>query len=209
MLDKPTPLLAHHLAALTAELRAQADRAAAEAGLIAALHALILATLARLFTRLETLVDLWAAGQLPHLTQAVRPRATPAPAHPSPPRQAAIAAPRPHRAAPQATPSIMALSIMAPPISIPARAPPHHPHPALGVPHATIPRPARLGNRPHAPPFLQNPLRALKRRTTILLRIRNKMHKPHAHAKSRGLLHRSGGKRPGRRVQTKLRIFFF
>ncbi len=64
MLDHiPTPL-AHHLATITAELRAQANRATTDAGPIAALHALILAALARLFNGLTELFSLWQAGQL-------------------------------------------------------------------------------------------------------------------------------------------------
>jgi len=59
----PTPL-AHHLTTITAELRAQANRATTEAGPIAALHALFLAALARLFNGLTELFSLWQAGQL-------------------------------------------------------------------------------------------------------------------------------------------------
>ena len=62
---KPAPLPAQPLAALLADLRAQADHQAARFGPLAALHALILSTLARLLTGLEQIFEQWRAGILP------------------------------------------------------------------------------------------------------------------------------------------------
>ena len=67
MLLSTPSLLAQHVAGIHAELRAEADHHAAQAGVIAALHALILTALARLFARLDDLLALWQAGQLPPL----------------------------------------------------------------------------------------------------------------------------------------------
>ena len=63
VLDKKPLTFAPQVASIAADLRATADFHAAQAGLVAALHALILAALARLFTRLEDLVTLWQSGQ--------------------------------------------------------------------------------------------------------------------------------------------------
>ena len=65
VLENHPPPLASQVAGITADLRATADLHAAQAGLVAALRALILATLARLFTHLEGLIALWQSGQLP------------------------------------------------------------------------------------------------------------------------------------------------
>jgi len=70
MLDQSPQPLAERIADMAAELRATADEAAAQAGLVAALHALILAALVRIFTRLEDMVALWQSGQLPPLAPA-------------------------------------------------------------------------------------------------------------------------------------------
>ena len=59
------------LAGISATLRADAAARACESGVIAALQALLLAALLRLVDRLQELVTLWAAGQLP----PPRPRA--------------------------------------------------------------------------------------------------------------------------------------
>lgn len=50
---------------IAAELRAQADQEVARAGLVAAMRALIFATLARLVGRLGAMVHLWQSGQVP------------------------------------------------------------------------------------------------------------------------------------------------
>lgn len=150
----PTPL-AHQVAIMAAEMRAAADHQAAEAGLIAVLHALILATLARLLDRLETMVALWAAGALP----ARAPR-QPSPAHPrtqaeshvprTAPRRTSRA--RPHQAQRQSAPVPEAL--------FPAARPAQHP-PGLRTPHA-CPRHAPAASLTHprarpSPAFLQKP----------------------------------------------------
>ena len=59
-----TPLAAQ-AGAIAAAIRAEASQRAAQAGMVAALHALILSALARLVTSLENLVQLWQAGLLP------------------------------------------------------------------------------------------------------------------------------------------------
>jgi len=66
-------------------MRAQAADHAAQAGLMAALHALSLAALARIFARLGDMIDLWQSGQLPPCpAPAPRPLGTSAHATPSP-----------------------------------------------------------------------------------------------------------------------------
>jgi hypothetical protein len=148
----PTPL-AHQVAVMAAEMRAAADHQAAEAGLIAVLHALILATLARLLDRLETMVALWATGALP----ARAPR-QPGPARPrtqaesqfprTAPRRTSRA--RPHQAQRPSAPVPEALS----PAASPTRHPPGPRTPQTCPCHAPatpLPRPcARPG-----PAFLQ------------------------------------------------------
>jgi hypothetical protein len=78
MSQPPTPL-APLVAGIAADMRAMAAQEAARAGLVALLHALIFATLARLLTTLESMVTLWAAGLLPvpapRQAQAMRDRA--------------------------------------------------------------------------------------------------------------------------------------
>jgi len=65
MLEIHPPPLATRVAGIAADLRATADLHAAQAGALAALHALILAAFVRLFDRLADLVTLWQSGQLP------------------------------------------------------------------------------------------------------------------------------------------------
>ena len=65
MLGTPPPPLAEQVAALAADLRLEAARQGEESGIIAALQALILISLARIFTSLERMVALWQAGLLP------------------------------------------------------------------------------------------------------------------------------------------------
>lgn len=76
-----TPLAAQ-AGAIAAAIRAEASHQAIKAGMVAALHALILSALARLVTSLENLLQLWQAGALP----------SPA-SRPATPRAAAIQAP--------------------------------------------------------------------------------------------------------------------
>ena len=59
-----TPLAAQ-AGAIAAAIRAEASHQARKAGMVAALHALILSALARLVASLENLVQLWQAGLLP------------------------------------------------------------------------------------------------------------------------------------------------
>ena len=113
MSDLSTPL-AQQIAAITAAIRTEADHHANQAGLVASLHALIFAALSRLFTRLESILTLWQAGQLPHPAQSPHPRPalepsesprattpiTPAPRRPS----RARAAPNPPASPPGASP---------------------------------------------------------------------------------------------------------
>jgi len=70
--------LAQQVAALAAELRAHA---AADAGMRAAVAALISACVLRIFALLEDLITLWQSGQLPPLAQA-SPRRQTAPKSP-------------------------------------------------------------------------------------------------------------------------------
>ncbi len=60
----PHPLT-QQVAGLAAGCRCESDRLAAQASLVAAVHALILSALAGLLGRLETILALWAAVQLP------------------------------------------------------------------------------------------------------------------------------------------------
>ncbi len=123
---------------MAAEMRAAADHQAAEAGLIAALHALILATLARLFNRLENMVALWAAGALPVLPPR-QPNAARAHAQAESQQARTARSPRrtrPHQAPPQeASPSAAGLPAprQARRITHPACPPRHH---AGALPHA-------------------------------------------------------------------------
>ena len=87
--------LARNLAVILTDIRSEADRRAAERGLVAALHALILSAFARLFTRLETLVSLWQAGQLP--LPLAPPRIPIARLHPPGQTRQQPNTPRPHR----------------------------------------------------------------------------------------------------------------
>ncbi len=153
MSEHSTTPLAHQVAIMAAEMRAAADHQAAEAGLIAALHALILATLARLFDRLENMVALWAAGALPAR----------APRQPSPARPRAQAESHSPRTAPcrtsRARPHQVPPELSAVPAarSTPA-SPTQHP-PGIRTPMASSRR-APAASLPRArpdPAFLQNP----------------------------------------------------
>ena len=79
------PPLTQQVAGLAAGCRCESGRLAAQAGAVAALHALIFAALAGLLGRLESLMALLAAGQLPSHTAcqtSVRHPAVPVPASP-------------------------------------------------------------------------------------------------------------------------------
>lgn len=75
------PPLAQQVAGIRAGVHAQADHYAVRSGVVAALHVLILACLARLLARFEDILALWQAGQLPH-----RPAAHPISTGPIAPR---------------------------------------------------------------------------------------------------------------------------
>ena len=77
---------AHHfpaappLAGLLADMRAETAQLAAQAGVVAMLHALIMSCLVRLVMRLDHLMTLWQSGQLPTpASKAVIPGAAKAP----------------------------------------------------------------------------------------------------------------------------------
>ena len=140
----PTPL-AIQVAGIAADLHATAEHRAAQAGVVAALHALILATLARLFTCLEDLVTLWQSGQLPAPAPRLRHRQNQPAAAP-----AAIKRPAANRAAPAAPPR------------------PHSPNPARAPAPACIATPPAIRltctraapQRPLSPHSLANRPRA-------------------------------------------------
>ncbi len=162
LVQAPSPLAAQ-VAAITAGIRAESDLRAAEAGLIAALQALILATLARLFSRLESLIELWAAGQLPIPAHTPHRRAT-APARPRP---NSVPAPRARRAIPRPALPLPAPSATTRPQSVPRPIPPARRR-ARQPSHPLTPGTAR-------PPthFLQNPPCPPHLRTPYLFRYRN------------------------------------
>lgn len=87
---------------LLAEMRTEAAVKAAGETVLAALHALILATLVRLLGRLEQMFEQWKAGQL------IIPPATPrrAASLPAQPRQH-VASVRPRAPAPRSRPSLV------------------------------------------------------------------------------------------------------
>lgn len=79
VLDHPPAPQDRTLSALLADLRTEAAQTAAGGGVLAALHALILAALVRLLGRLEHLFNQWQAGLLVtpaqrRVTRAPRPR---------------------------------------------------------------------------------------------------------------------------------------
>ncbi len=84
-----TPLAAQ-AGAIAVAIRAEACHRAAQAGIVATLHALILSALARLVTSLENLLQLWQAGVLPPpAARPAAPRPAPSPDATTPPlRQA-------------------------------------------------------------------------------------------------------------------------
>lgn len=63
-----TTSLAQTIGTFAAGIRAEADCRAEQAGAIAVIHALILATIARLVARFEQVFALWLAGALPSLS---------------------------------------------------------------------------------------------------------------------------------------------
>ena len=119
------PLLAEQVAAILARIHASVEDHHARPGLVAALHALILSAFARLFTRLETLVALWQAGQLP--ATAARPQA-PMPA----PRTQAASRPTPRHTKPRQHTPKDRINPPTPAARLPRAKNSHgrHPHPA-------------------------------------------------------------------------------
>ncbi len=169
------PPLAPQIAGLTAGLRAEsaalADRyGTIPARLVAAVHAMLLAALARLMDRLEQLLLLWQSGQLP------QPAARPVIASTTPPTKF-------NPISPTRTKSSRTLHTRSPPgATPPAPNPPiqtppsgtrrERPGPASApIPcHATIPPPPTRHAR--APPRKTTP-RAPRRRTPLLFRYNN------------------------------------
>ncbi len=167
MSETSPPPLAEQVAAVAAELRLAAARRTEEFGPIAAIQALILATLARIFTTLAGMVALWQAGLLPPLTPR-RPSAAPRPhvlslasapaLHPRAQRQRHHIAPEsPIPTVPQPAPSVRPTPIGASapaPILAPVLAPyPRHPsHAALAraPPWPTRSKPPEPQPPPHA-----------------------------------------------------------
>ncbi len=149
------PPLARQIGGIAAELRAHAQEESARTGLAAVVHALILALLARIFGRLENMVALWQAGQLPALApQPARATArTPAPAAPANPWRwlaaflpfPAIPATEPRRATHPRTPRQRQATRLAPCQAAPA-SPKRAPTPIAAA------RPSRARPRPFTPP---------------------------------------------------------
>jgi hypothetical protein len=127
----PTTPQAPRFDGIAAELRAMAATHAASDGVVAALHALILAALARLFARLDDMFAQWQAGLL-----------LPPPSRVRAPRPAAPRANRTSRT-PYARPTSVAPHAPEPPAAItPARARrgPHRvPSRAIPTPHPVAP----------------------------------------------------------------------
>lgn len=86
----PHPSAAPPLAGLLAGMRAETAQLAAQAGIVAMLHALIMSCLTRLVGRLDHLMTLWQAGQLPIPHTGTPHTGTPRPL----PAQRRIPAPR-------------------------------------------------------------------------------------------------------------------
>ena len=102
------PPLTQQVAGLAAGCRCESGRLAAQAGVVAALHALIFAALAGLLGRLESLMALLAAGQLPSHTACQTSERHPAVPVPASPLRAAapylLESPAPQHLFPTATP---------------------------------------------------------------------------------------------------------
>ena len=103
MEQTPSTTLAAQAGAITAAICAEANQRAAQAGVVAALHALILAALARLFAGLENLLHLWQAGQLPASGATAPCRSPASAAAPHPSRHAVPGLSRPCASAPRTT----------------------------------------------------------------------------------------------------------
>lgn len=69
-MSETIPAVVPAFIALATEVRAKAEDRAAEGGPVAALHALILATIAQLIARLGELIELWQQGLLPPPSQS-------------------------------------------------------------------------------------------------------------------------------------------
>ena len=117
--------MTHHPSSLADQfgsLRASVESDSAHGWLPAALHALIMACLARLFARLEQIVLLWQSGKLV-VPPAVSPSAARAPAHDRP-RAARPAARAPLPRTPRVThPAIPVQTILGPAIRLRRAAP--------------------------------------------------------------------------------------
>ena len=96
-----TPLAAQ-VGAITAAIRAEANQRAAQAGVIAALHALIFAAFARMVAGLEKLIQLWQSGLLPQAS-ATAPRHSPPSAATTPHAHNGVSGPSGLRASAPAT----------------------------------------------------------------------------------------------------------
>jgi hypothetical protein len=124
MSESTPPPLARQIGGIAAELRAHAREESLRSGLAALAHALILTLLARILGRLESMVALWQAGQLPALA--------PQPARATARTRAPAAPARPWRW----------LAAFLPFPAIPAAEPRHAPHPRTRRPRqATRPAP--------------------------------------------------------------------
>jgi len=140
---------------MLAGIRADAAYHAAQAGLIAALHALILTALARLIARLDHIVTLWAAGQLP----------IPAPAKPRTERTARPGTPARH------TPRTRRpRQPMPAPVRLTARAIAPRPAPPIFLRTTPDSVPRRSPSRPRPPPFFFRASSPLRQTASYLLR---------------------------------------
>ena len=85
MSTNPTQSLVGQVAAIQAGFRSDAARLSAEAGVVAALHVLILAALAQLCASLEHMLAAWKSGDLAPPASAKAPTGTPVPSPARPP----------------------------------------------------------------------------------------------------------------------------
>ena len=158
--------LAQHLAVILTDIRAGAAHQAARNGAVAALHALILAALARLLARFENVLAHWQSGQL-----APSVPAGPAPAHPpSTPRDTT---------APQIRPLRSTTYPRRPaPAVLPAPGAPAQPRPApCQLPRNLSPQPPHARQARSQPPnhnfCFSTPFKRHREPTTKLLHYRN------------------------------------
>ena len=141
----PSPLT-RQIADILAALNAQAEDSRARPSLIASLHALILSALARLVTRLETLLTLWQAGQLPTST------------HTAVNRQPTFQAPRTQSAPRATTPQQRARPpAPIPPAPHPGTSRPGHQPPPQAAQSSAHPAPSHPESAPLAQKNQKNP----------------------------------------------------